>query len=151
MERGKMNIEHIIKIIEEAMQENLETVVLLLLVVSCLYATNILFGTILGSFTEKFFPKKFFFGILKGILGCVGVFTFCYTLNLFSLALQTTKDISISTDIITTLEVVCILIVWCVDLAKDIIEKLKSFKVLKYVSYDDVQVMENPQDNKELG
>ena len=146
-----MNIDHIIKIIQEAMQENLETVVLMLMVVSSLYATNILFGTILGTFTEKFYSKKFFFGILKGLLGCTGVFVFCYSLNLFALALQTTKDITISTDIVTTTEVIGILVAWCWDIALDIVDKMKSFKVLKYITYDDVQIQENPQEEKGLG
>ena len=146
-----MNIDHILKIIQSAMEENLETVVLMLLVVSSLYATNILFGTILGSFTEKFNTKKFFFGILKGILGCVGVFVFCYTLNLFALTLETTKDITISMDIITVLEVLGVLIAWAWDIALDIIDKMKSFKTLKYITYDDVQIQQNPQEEKGIG
>lgn len=146
-----MNIEHILKIIEEAMQENLETVVLMLLVVSSLYATNILFGTLLGTFTEKFIPKKFFFGILKGIVGCIGVFAYCYSLNLFALTLQTTKDITISNDLVNTLMVIGVLVAWAWDLALDIYAKLKSFKTLKYISYDDVVIQQNPQEEKGLG
>lgn len=146
-----MNIEHIIKIIEDAMQQNLETVVLMLLVVASLYITNIIFGTLLGTFTEKFIPKKFFFGILKGIVGCIGVFAYCYTLNLFALTLQTTKDITISNDLVNTLMVIGVLVAWAWDLALDIYSKLKSFKQLKYISYDDVIVQQNPQEEKGLG
>lgn len=146
-----MNIEHILKIIEEAMQENLETVVLMLLVVASLYITNIIFGTLLGTFTEKFIPKKFFFGILKGIVGCIGVFAYCYTLNLFALTLQTTKDITISNDLVNTLMVIGVLVAWAWDLALDIYEKLKSFKTLKYISYDDVVIQQNPQEEKGIG
>lgn len=144
-----MNIQNIIKIIENAMQENLEIVVLMLLVVASLYITNILFGTLLGTFTEEFIPKKFFFGILKGIVGCIGVFVFCYTLNLFALTLQTTKDITISNDLVNTLMVIGVLVAWAWDIALDIVEKLKSFKTLKYIKYEDVQI--NPQSEKGIG
>ena len=131
------------------MESNLETVVLMLLVVASLYITNILFGTLLGTFTEEFIPKKFFFGILKGIVGCIGVFVFCYTLNLFALTLQTTKDITISNDLINTLMVIGVLVAWAWDIALDIVEKLKSFKTLKYIKYEDVQI--NPQSEKGIG
>lgn len=146
-----MDFSKVIEIIREAMQENLETVVLMLIVVASLYVTNILFGTILGTFTEKFIPKKFFFGILKGMVGCVGVFTFCYTLNLFALTLQTTKDISISNDLVNTLMVIGVLVAWAWDLALDIYDKMKSFKTLKYISYDDVHIQQNPQQEEGIG
>lgn len=141
-----MDISKVIKAIQDAMSENLETIVLMLIVVSSLYAINILFGTIIGTYTEKFDLKKFLFGVLKMILADVGIFAFCYTLNLFALTLQLTKDITISGDFITTLEVFGILIVWAVDTAKDITEKVKSLKELKYVSYDDVITKVNDYD-----
>lgn len=146
-----MNIEHILKIIEEAMQENLETVVLMLLVVASLYVTNILFGTLLGTFTEKFIPKKFFFGILKGIVGCIGVFAYCYSLNLFALTLQSTKNITVSNDLVNTLMVIGVLVAWAWDISLDIYSKLKLFKELKYISYEDVIVQQNPQEEKGIG
>lgn len=144
-----MNIQHVIQAIQEAMSENLETIILMLIVVSSLYGINILFGTIIGTYTEKFNIRKFLFGVLKMILADVGIFVFCYTLNLFSLTLQLTKDITISGDFITTVEVFGILIVWAVDTAKDIVDKVKSLKELKYVSYDIVQ--QNPQGEKGIG
>lgn len=131
-----MNFNIVWKTILEALNKNLETIILMLIVVSSLYAINILFGTIVGSFTEKFNLKKFLFGILKCLIADAGIFLFCYTLNLFALTLQLTKDISISVDFITTIEVITILVVWAIDLSKDIIEKIKCMKELKYVSYD---------------
>ena len=141
-----MDISHVLTIIKEAMEENLETIVLMLIVVSSLYAINILFGTIIGTYTEKFDAKKFLFGVLKMVLADIGIFAFCYTLNLFSLTLQLTKDITISADFITTLEVFTILVVWAVDTAKDIVEKIKSLKELKYVKYEDVMAKVNDYD-----
>ena len=144
-----MDFAKVIEIIKDAMQENLDTVVLMLVVVALLYVTNIVFGTLLGTITEKFIPKKFVFGILKGIVGCLGVFNYCYALNLFALTLQTTKDISISNDLVNTLMVIGVLVAWAWDLALDIYDKMKSFKTLKWISYDDVRVQENISNPRE--
>ncbi len=142
-------METILKLISEALQENLETVVLMLIVVGSLSGINIVLGTIIGSFTEGFDAKKFFFGILKAFIIGLCIFVFCYTLNLFALTLQLTKDISISSDFITTVEVFTVLIAWALDLAKDILEKIKDMKTLKYVKYEDVQI--NVTNEKGIG
>jgi len=142
-------METIIRVIEEAIQSNLETIVLMLIVVNSLYLINIILGTVKGSFTEKFDWKKFLFGFLKAIITDISIFGLCYVLNLFALTLQLTKDITISTDIITTAEVIIILVTWAIDLDKDIIEKVKSLKDLKYVTYDDVQI--NKKTQEEIG
>ena len=144
-----MNWSTIIKTITDALQENLDTIVLMLIVVGSLSAINIVMGTIIGTFTDRFDVKKFFFGILKAFVIGLCIFVFCYTLNLFALTLQLTKDVTISTDFITTVEVFTILIVWALDLAKDIIEKIKSMKALKYVKYEDVQI--NVQTEEGIG
>lgn len=144
-----MNWSTIIKTITDALQENLDTIVLMLIVVCSLSAINIVMGTIIGTFTDRFDVKKFFFGILKAFVIGLCIFVFCYTLNLFALTLQLTKDVTISTDFITTVEVFTILIVWALDLAKDIIEKIKSMKTLKYVKYEDVQI--NVQTEEGIG
>lgn len=139
----------IIQTIEKAVQENLETIVLMLIVVGSLSGINIVLGTIIGTFTEKFDIKKFLFGILKAFIIGLCIFVFCYTLNLFSLTLQLTKDVTISTDFITTVEVFTILIVWAIDIAKDIVAKIKSMKELKYVKYEDIQI--NVNNEKGIG
>ena len=141
-----MNWSTIIQTIEKAVQENLETIVLMLIVVGSLNAINIVLGTIIGTFTDKFDAKKFFFGILKAIVIGLCIFAFCYTLNLFALTLQLTKDITISTDFISTVEVFTILIVWAIDIGKDVIAKIKSMKELKYVKYEDVQINQNKEE-----
>ncbi len=144
-----MNWNEIIKIITSAVQENLDTIFLMLIVVGSLSGINIVLGTIVGTFTEGFNSKKFFFGILKAFIIGLCIFAFCYTLNLFALTLQLTKDISISGEFITTLEVFIVLVTWGLDLSKDIYEKVKSLKTLKYVTYEDVQM--NPQSEKGIG
>ena len=144
-----MNFQNVIKVIVEAMQENLETIFLMLIVVGSLSVINIVLGTIIGTVEDGFDAKKFFFGILKAIIIGVCIFVFCYTLNLFALTLQLTKDIVISADFITTIEVFVILVAWAYDIGKDIIEKLKSMKTLKYIKYDDIQI--NPQVEQGIG
>jgi len=144
-----MNWSTIIQTIEKAVQENLETIVLMLIVVGSLSAINIVLGTIIGTVQDKFDAKKFFFGVLKAIVIGLCIFAFCYTLNLFALTLQLTKDITISTDFISTVEVFTILIVWAIDIAKDVIAKIKSMKELKYIKYEDVQI--NVQNQSEVG
>ena len=128
----------IIRTIEAALQENLETIVLMLIVVGSLNTINIILGTIVGSVTTKFDFKKFMFGILKALITGVCIFCLCYSLNLFALTLQLTKDVVISSDFISTLEVFAILAIWAIDIAKDVLDKIKSIKVLKYVSYEDI-------------
>lgn len=142
-------METILKLISEALQENLETVVLMLIVVGSLSGINIVLGTIIGSFTEGFDLKKFLFGILKAFIIGLCIFVFCYTLNLFALTLQLTKDVVISSDFITTVEVFTILIAWALDLAQDILSKIKGMKTLKYVKYEDVQF--NVNNEKGIG
>lgn len=144
-----MNIQNVIKIIKEAVEANLETIILMLIVVGSLSVINIVLGTIIGTVDDGFDVKKFFFGIFKAIVIGVCIFVFCYTLNLFALTLQLTKDIVISADFITTIEVFVILIAWAYDIGKDIISKLKSMKTLKFISYEDIQI--NPQSQKEIG
>lgn len=144
-----MNWETILKTITNAVQENLETIFLMLIVVGSLSGINIVLGTIIGTFTDKFDAKKFFFGILKAFIIGLCIFVFCYTLNLFALTLQLTKDITISADFISTVEVFTILIVWAIDIAKDIVEKIKTMKTLKYIKYEDIQI--NVQSEKGIG
>lgn len=142
-------METILKLISEALQENLETVVLMLIVVGSLSGINIVLGTIIGSFTEGFDLKKFLFGILKAFIIGLCIFVFCYTLNLFALTLQLTKDVTISSDFITTVEVFVVLFAWATDLAQDILSKLKNMKTLKYVKYEDIQI--NVNNEKGIG
>lgn len=138
----------IIDIISGALSENLEAVVLLIVATAIFYLINILFGTIIGAKNDGFNTKKFFSGFLKAIAVCLCIFAFCYTLNLFSLTLKLI-DIDISATVITVLEVIGVLVTWDIDLMLEIYEKIKSLKVLKFVTYDIVQI--NPQSDKGLG
>ena len=140
-------MEKIIEIITKAMSENLEAVVLLIVVTGILYLLNILFGTILGTNEVGFNAKKFLFGFLKGLYACLGIFAFCYALNLFSLTLALI-DINISVEVITVLEVVSVMVTWDIDLTKEIYEKIKQLKELKYVAYEDITVNDYSVDER---
>lgn len=96
--------------IVKAVQTNLETAVLMLIVINSLYLINIILGTVQGSIEERFIFKKFIFGFVKALVTSACIFALCYVLNLFALTLQLTDDITISTDIITTVEVLIILV-----------------------------------------
>lgn len=132
----------IIRTIEEAVQENLEAICLLIIVTAILYIANIIFGTVLGTKKDGFDFNKFLYGFWKGVLAAVGIFVFCYSLNLFALTLKLI-NISISVEVITVLEVIGVMATWDIDLAKEVFEKIKSLKELKYISYDDIQINPN--------
>ena len=138
----------IIDTITKAFSSNLEAVVLLIVCTAILYLINILFGTILGTINIGFDLKKFLFGFVKGALASLCIFAFCYSLNLLSLTLALV-DIIISVDVLTVLEVITVLAVWDIDLSKEIFDKIKSLKELKYVTYDAVQV--NTQTERGIG
>ena len=135
----------VIEMISKAFSQTLEAVVLLIIVTAVFYLLNILFGTILGSNEIGFVRNKFLFGFVKGFTACLGIFAFCYTLNLFALALALI-DVEISVTVITVLEVLGVMVTWDIDLATEIYDKIKSLKELKYVSYDDVKYRVNDYD-----
>ena len=137
----------IIQTIQAAFQENLEAVFLLIFATMILYLINITLGTILGTFDIGFKTKKFFFGIFKAfVVGCC-IFVFSYTLNLLSLILALI-NVTISVDIITIMEVLGVLLTWALDLAQEILDKIKSMKELKYISYDSVVVNDYSVDER---
>lgn len=125
---------------EAASDENLLIVIVNLAVALGLYGTNIFFGTIIGAKTDSFDLKKFLFGVLKALGSCLGIFVFCYLLNVFSIGMNMTDLISIKTEVISTIQVIGVLYVWVIDLAKEVMDKIKSFRNLKYVSYDDMDI-----------
>lgn len=136
--------------IVKAVQENLAVIVLLLISVASMYLINIILGTILGKMDEGFDWRKFMFGFVKLAITCICIFAFCYILNLFSLTLELIK-ISVSAEIITTAEVLAVVATYGIDLAKDIIEKIKGLKELKYVAFSDVKVDDGRGSEEAIG
>lgn len=124
----------------------------MVIVVIGLYGVNIFFGTVIGTKQDRFMPKKFFFGILKA-LGCgIGIFAFCYLLNLFTLSMNLTDLITIHQNVTTTIEVIGVLYLWAMDLSKEVLDKIKSWRDLKYVSEDDISInQQNPEPSGGIG
>ncbi len=144
-----MNV--VLELLQKAWSENLVIVMVNLIVSFGLYFTNIFFGTIIGTKTMGFNLKKFLFGILKALGCCSGIFLFCYLLNLFSLGMNLTNLITVKAEVTSTIEVIAVLYIWIIDLSKEVLDKIKSMKDLKYVTYDDVEVQQNPEPSGGIG
>lgn len=131
-------MEIIIKTLQEAIQINLAYVILLEIIVAGLFIFNTILGAILGTISNGWDWKHFVFGLLKNLGMLLVIIGVCYVLNLFVLTMNLIGTISIDTDFLTTMEIMGILVAWGVDLTKDIVEKIKSYKQLKYISYEDI-------------
>lgn len=119
--------------------ENIKTLVYLLVIVGGLSIINIVLGTINGAMEQKFDWKKFLFGILKAIVNALCVVATCVFADMFAQILNTIEGITIGVEIVSALEIIAVVITWCIDLFKDVLEKIKALKTLKYVAYEDVR------------
>lgn len=149
----------IIKTITEAFSQNLELVALLLISDFGTTILNIILGTIIGAKEDGFDWKKFLFGFVKLLASQCIIFGFCYFLNLISLSIDLLEkylNLQIFTDdaqtaIVAVIDVVVIIIARIKDTCLDLIEKIKSMRTLKYLSYDDIHVQENYQTEEGIG
>lgn len=126
--------------------DKMDVVVVFLIVSGGMYIINIVLGSLNAIFTKEFDWKKHFYGVAKAIVMCLCILAFCLLLNLFSYGLGMI-DIVLPDHVITVLEVIGIIVVWCYDLAVEIVEKIKGMKSLKYIKYEDVQT----SDKKDVG
>lgn len=126
---------------------NMEAPIVFLIVAIVLRIANIVLGSIDAMFKKDFDWGKFFSGIEKMIVVAITILMVITTLNLFAYGL-TLIEVVLPKDMVSAFEVVLIIVTWCIDLAKEVTEKIKSLKDLKYVRYEDV-IQENP--NKEVG
>lgn len=133
-------MEIIINVLSQALDTNIAYAILMDIVVGFLYLFNILLGTIIGTKQNKFDIKKFLFGLLKAVCVLIIIVGVCYILNVFTLTINLINGINISEELVTTLQVLAILITTGIDIAKEVVDKIKSFRELKYVSYDSVQL-----------
>lgn len=136
---------------QAAADENLIIVLVNLAVALGLFGTNIFFGTIMGTKEDGFDLKKFLFGIVKALGSCLGIFVFCYLLNVFYIGMNMTDLITIKVEVISTIQVIGVLYVWVIDLAKEVFDKIKSFRTLKYISYDDVDWQQDASPDGGIG
>ena len=149
----------IIKTITAAFNENLELVTLLLISDFGTVILNITLGTIIGTKNDKFNLKKFLFGFVKLLASQCIIFGFCYFLNLISLTIDLVEkyfNMQIFTDeaqtaIIAVIDIIAVLIVRIKDTCLDLIDKIKSMRTLKYTSYDDIVMQQNPEESGGIG
>ena len=141
----------ILDLMGKAIQQNLEIVTLYSIIVVFLYVINIVLGTIIGSQKDQFDLKKFIFGIAKMIGISICVIGFCYVINLFALASEMTLEIKVDAKAISVIDVIGIVYIWAYDMIIEVFEKIKSFKGLKYLSYDDIKIQQNQQPEEGIG
>lgn len=127
---------------------NLEAPIVFLIVAIVLRICNIVLGSINSMFKKDFGWEKFFSGIVKMFVVSITILMVIIILNLFAYGL-TLIDVVIPQDTVSAMTVILIIVTWCVDLAKEVAEKIKSLKELKYTSYDDIQL--NVQSQKGIG
>lgn len=127
---------------------NLEAPIVFLIVAIVLRIANIILGSIDALFNQEFDWGKFFSGIWKMLVVSLTIMIVIIILNLFAYGL-TLIDIVIPKDMVSAMTVILIIVTWCFDLAKEVSEKIKSMKELKYMKYEDIQ--ENTQEFEGIG
>lgn len=128
---------------------NMEAPIVFLIVAIVLRVCNIILGSIDAMFKKDFDWGKFFSGIDKMVVVAITILMVITTLNLFTYGLSLI-EVVLPKDTVNAFQVVLIILTWCVDLAKEVTEKIKSLKDLKYVKYDDV-IQQNTEPTQELG
>lgn len=127
---------------------NMEAPIVFLIVAIVLRVCNIILGSIDAMFKKDFDWGKFFSGIEKMVVVAITILMVITTLNLFTYGLSLI-EVVLPKDTVNAFQVVLIILTWCVDLAKEVTEKIKSLKDLKYVKYEDVQ--SNAQTEEGIG
>ena len=138
-----------LKTIGEHVFSDLEAPIVFLIVAIVLRIINIVLGSIDAMFKKEFDWGKFMSGIEKMVIVAITILMTILALNLFAYGL-TLIDVVLPKDMVSAFEVVLIVVTWCIDLAKEVTEKIKAMKELKYVKYDDI-LQQNPSSQEELG
>lgn len=130
--------------------DKIDVAMVFLTVAGGMYIVNIILGSLNALFTKEFDWKKHFYGVAKAIVACFAILMFCILLNLFAYGLSLIQ-IVLPDNVITVLQTIGIIVGWCYDLALDIFAKIKGLKTLKYISYDDIQIQENVNNQVGIG
>ena len=120
--------------------QNAKLVGYLLAIVGGLQIINIILGSVNGMMNEEFDYKKLLMGILKAIVNALCIVATCVLADLFAEVLNTIEGLQISVELVSAIEIVSVVVVWAIDLFKDILDKIKKLKELKYITYDDVVI-----------
>lgn len=129
----------VFEVLTQAASDNLQFTVLMDVVVGFLFLFNILLGTIIGANNNEFNAKKLLFGVLKALAVLLIIIGVCYILNVFTLTINLMEEIEISTKAVSAVELLTIMVTQGIDLAKEVLDKISTFRDLKYISYDDVK------------
>lgn len=126
---------------------------LFIVIVGLLFLLNIILGTIIGGHSEGFDIKKFLFGFLKGIAICITLFTFCIIVNVFFVGLNDMGTVQVDTKFVSVAEIILMIVAQGQDIIKEVLEKFKSIRPLKYEKYEDYKVPDYNEANapEELG
>ena len=138
-----------LKTIGEHVFSDLEAPIVFLIVAIVLRIINIVLGSIDAMFKKEFDWGKFMSGIEKMVIVAITILMTILALNLFAYGL-TLIDVVLPKDMVSAFEVVLIVVTWCIDLAKEVTEKIKAMKELKYVKYDDI-IQQNVNPQEEVG
>lgn len=128
---------------------NMEAPIVFLIVAIALRIANIILGSIDAMFKKDFDWGKFFSGIWKMLVVAVTILIVIIVLNLFAYGLSLI-DIKLPEGTFNAMQCILIIVTWCVDLAQEVADKIKSMRDLKYVSYDDIQ-QQNTSVQEEIG
>lgn len=137
-----MNINEIIKAMTEAVEDkNMTVLVIIMIAVMVLFTSNIVLGTIEGTKKESFNLKKFLFGIMKAVVIFFITLWACYGFNLLCIGSKMANFIEFSSDFIAGAQIVGVAAIYGKDLSLEVLDKMKSFRDLKYTSFDDMKVI----------
>lgn len=136
-------MEIVIEVLTKAFDTNISYAILMDIVIGFLYLFNIILGTFIGTKEGNFDVKKFFFGVLKAVCILLIIIGVCYILNVFTLTLNKIDFITLDENFVGVMELFAILITNGVDASKEVLEKIKTFRELRYVSADSVVINDN--------
>lgn len=118
---------------------NIKTLSYLLAITGGLMLINIVLGATQGTMAKEFDFKKFLFGILKALVNALCILGTCCLADIFAQVLNMIEGITISAQVVSVIEILSVVVAWDIDLFKEVFEKIKSLKEMKYISYDDVK------------
>ena len=83
---------------------------------------------------------KFLFGIEKAATIMFWTLACCFAFNMICIGAEMADFVTLGTPLIASAEIVSIALIYGIDLSKEVIDKFKSIRELKYVSFDDAKI-----------
>lgn len=138
-----MRIFELISLIYEGVlkDEYLPFLFVFIFFVGALILINIVLGTITGAIKMEFNICKFLFGFVKGIIVASQIYAFAFIVSCITIALNMMKGFEIATELVTVGGIVAVVLTWCIDLTKEIFDKIQKLRDLKFISYEDIKFL----------